>query len=143
MNPPNAPAGASDQKTLLTTALLRFNPAVRRGTRYAQRVVLHAAGRARLVVTPGQTAILTDLFAEPRTVPEVLVRLLAKRDAESSVQPTCPPLGEYYELVLQAHAAGVLVAGDAPEETPAAPQRPLRLPVGFALVLSPDISHLN
>ena len=135
MNPPNAPAGASDQKTLLTTALLRFNPAVRRGTRYPQRVVLHAAGRARLVVTPGQTAILTDLFAEPRTVPEVLVRLLAQRDAESSVQPTCPPLGEYYELVLQAHAAGVLVAGDAPEETPAAPQRPLRLPVGVALVL--------
>jgi cAMP-dependent protein kinase regulator len=105
------------QATLLSSVPLHLDDSIRRSTRQAGRVILRtAAGRRRLVLTPAQNAILQDLFSTPRTVPEALARLLARRDGEGA-EAECPPLGEYYELVLQAHAAGVLRI----EEEPAAP----------------------
>lgn len=80
-----------------------------------------------MVLTPRQSAILTEGFAQSITVPEVLVRLLTDN--------RCPPLNEYYELVLQAYAAGVLL--DEGKVPPPSPARRwwLRLPTQVSLIL--------
>jgi CRP-like cAMP-binding protein len=49
----------------------------------------------------------------------VLVRTIA--------EGRCPPLREFYELVVQAHAAGVLLTGPPPTEPPCAVRWPVRL----------------
>lgn len=98
------------QKDLLTSTRFSIAPAVRRSADRQGCVFLRAAGRTQtLVLTSAQANILTEGFAQEITVPEVIVRLLSEN--------RCPPLTEFYELVLQAHAAGVLL----PEGVVAAP----------------------
>jgi CRP-like cAMP-binding protein len=102
------------QSELLTAIRLQLNPAVRRKTLAAKRVVMRsAAGDRRLVLTQAQAAILTDFFSTPSTVPTALATLLGKSDSPPWTEYGCPPLGEFYELILQAHTAGVLVAEGA------------------------------
>ncbi len=106
-----------------STARLVLSATVRKGAAKSERVLLRsAAGRRRIALTPAQAAILTECFTGPGTAPEGLAVLLAEH--------RCPPLDEYYELVLQAHAAGVLVEeGSAEKAAVAGPCRwPLRLP---------------
>ncbi len=94
------------QTDLLTSVRLRIDPAARRGVYRPGLVVMRADGRTQqLVLTPAQASILQRGFEEPATVPEVLVRLLGDHQ--------CPPLQEFYELVLQACAAGVLLEAEA------------------------------
>jgi CRP-like cAMP-binding protein len=113
------------QTELLSSVRLRLSESVRRSSRQKDCMLLRsAAGRRRLVLTPAQAKILTDFFAQPVTVPEVLAQLIGQR--------CCPPLGEYYELVLQAHAAGVLVAEFEPEEYSLATRWRLRVPLRVA-----------
>jgi CRP-like cAMP-binding protein len=64
------------------------------------RVVKNVSAKTYLLVTKTQWRIL-ELFAQPRTVPSVLSQSLDER--------TCLPLGEFYELVLKAIRANVLV----------------------------------
>jgi CRP-like cAMP-binding protein len=117
------------QTDLLTTARLRIDPSVRRSVSRQGCVLLRTAGGTqRLVLTSAQSAIIQQGFVEPVTVPEVLVKLLSDNQ--------CPPLSEFYELVLQAHAAGVLMEeGSAPVPT-LARRWWLRLPARVALFLA-------
>jgi CRP-like cAMP-binding protein len=113
------------QAELLSTARLRFNDAARRSMAQPNRVLLRSAGSLqRLVLTPAQAGILSSHFAQPATVPEILVKLLGTHG--------CPPLNEYYELVLQAQAAGVLVTENEPAEKSLTRRWRGRLPVRVA-----------
>lgn len=113
------------QAELLSTARLRLNHNVRRSSAQANRVLMRSAGGTqRLVLTPAQAGILSDHFSQPVTVPETLVRLLGEH--------RCPPLNEYYELVLQAQAAGVLITENEPAEKSLPRPWPVRLPVVVA-----------
>ena len=88
-------------------------------------MVLRAVGgERRLVVTPAQADLLTEGFAGYKTVPEVLVWAIAAN--------RCPPLREFYELVVQAHAAGILVAESEPTGARTTFNWPVRLPARFA-----------
>ena len=83
-------------------------------------LVKNAAERRYLALTPFEWHVLT-CFSEPRTVPQVLEKIIDER--------LCPALGEFYELVLKAVRARVLVApGRVAERVPAA---------NWALALSP------
>jgi len=64
------------------------------------QVVKNASAKTYLKVTKAQWRML-EMFAEPRTVPAVLAMSLDAR--------VCLPLGEFYELVLKATAARILV----------------------------------
>ena len=129
------------QTELLTNARLAMSGTVRRGAAKSDRVLLRsAAGLRRISLTPAQAAILSDCFSTAATVPEGLARLLGEH--------RCPPLDEYYELVLQAHAAGVLLA-EGEEDAPTLALRwPLRLPhrasgsAGAALLLAGVVALL-
>lgn len=117
------------QTELLSSVKLRIDPAVRRGTGRQSCVLLRAAGGTQqLVLTPAQATILTSGFDRPATVPEVLVGLLAEN--------RCPPLNEYYELILQAHAAGVLQTDTAVFPPSQARQWRVRLSPRLALILA-------
>lgn len=120
------------QTDLLTSARLRLDPGVRRSTYRNHGVIMRAAGGdQQLVLTAAQSAILVQGFTTPTTVPAVMVKLLEGN--------RCPPLQEYYELVLQAHAAGVLLPEDA-TPTPTRTRRWwLRLPPRGALFLARPI----
>ena len=111
------------QNETLSSARLRLNQCIRRSSAYPQRVILRPAeGYRRLVLNTTQARILFEHFDKPRTVPEVLVRLLGLE--------ICPPLIELYELVLQAQASGVLVdANKEPEQSPAELYWPIKLKV--------------
>ncbi len=117
------------QTDLLTSARLRIDPSVRCNMVRQGCMLLCTAGSGRLLVlTPQQSAILQDGFTQPVTVPEVLVRLLTDN--------RCPPLSEFYELVLQAHAAGVLLEEDVFPPPTLVRRWWLRLPPRVALVLA-------
>jgi CRP-like cAMP-binding protein len=120
------------QTDLLTNARLRIAPSIRRSSNRKGITLLRTAGGTRhLVLTPVQASILVDGFAQSVTVPEVLVRLLSEN--------RCPPLNEYYELVLQANAAGVLVTEDEVTAPTLARRWWLRLPPRIALFLARPI----
>src|SRR5689334_6921508 len=53
-----------------------------------------------LAVTPKQWKLL-QLFREPSTVPRMLEQIIDQR--------LCPPLGEFYELILKAVRAKILI----------------------------------
>lgn len=114
-------APETSQRHLLSAASLRITGRLRRAQPERGAVILRAAGGTRrLVVSPAQAELLTQGFSPARTVPEVLVRAIAEQ--------RCPPLREFYELVVQAHAAGILLTETSVEPTP----RPLRWPVRFS-----------
>ena len=95
-----------DEQLVLTAQTLRLNPHVMRadisGTAF---VVKNAANRKYLTVTPEQWNLLRN-FANPATVPDVLRAVILNR--------TCLPLREYYELVLKALRAGILLVDKQP-----------------------------
>ncbi len=116
------------QEELLSSARLRLNGPVRCDAPERGWAVMRSAGGfRRLVVTPAQAALLVDGFTAEQTVPEVLARMIGEN--------RCPPLRDFYELVLQAHAAGVLVSvPPAPAASPAVRWRfRLPLPAGRAI----------
>ena len=120
-----AAAAITPQIHLLSSAKLRMTETLSRGQPEPNVVVLRPAGDdRRLVVTPAQADILTADFSDYKTVPEVLARSIAEN--------RCPPLREFYELVVQAHAAGLLRTEPAPEEKPRVIHWPVRCSVRLA-----------
>lgn len=93
---------------LLTTDQLVLSADLRTITARPDRMVVkYQPGRSYLVCTPAQWRRLQDFAAPGRKVPDLLLELIP--------EGRCPPLREYYELVLRAHQAGILqVAGRAP-----------------------------
>ncbi|MCX6953435.1 MAG: cyclic nucleotide-binding domain-containing protein [Verrucomicrobia bacterium] len=111
----------SPQVALLSSAKLRISRQLSRVQPEADAVILRAAGGPRrLVVSPVHADLLTEGFSGYTTVPDVLVRAIADH--------RCPPLREFYELVVQAHAAGILQTEPEVNGAPAAVRWPLRLP---------------
>lgn len=92
-----------EQNLLLTAERLRLGGDLQRGwTSRGVFVIKNTPAQTYLAVSEEQARVL-DAFGEGATVPEVLARLLSER--------RCPPLREFYELVVKAHEAGVLRAG--------------------------------
>jgi CRP-like cAMP-binding protein len=118
-----------NQSELLTSERLKLSETVRMGINRSDRSLIRgASGAERLVLTPAQAAVLIEGFSRPSTAPEVLVSLLQGN--------TCPPLDEFYELVLQAHSAGVLSLESRPDPVPKATKWPYRLPFGAAGIVA-------
>ena len=92
-----------EQNLLLTTEQLKLSTELQRG--WCSRgcfVIKNVPAQAYMAVSREQAVVL-EVFGEGSTVPDVFARLLRER--------RCPPLREFYELVLKAVRAGVLVSG--------------------------------
>jgi len=116
------PAMNSEELSLLLNqATLALNPAVRTAKYSHDRLVVknEAAGRT-IVVTPAQWELLQQ-FQPPRTAAATLIALV-------SVQ-RCPVLSQFYELVVQAAQAGILLSDRQPPPPDVAASRwPLKFP---------------
>jgi CRP-like cAMP-binding protein len=94
-----------NEREILGTAQLRLDENCRWSTPEADVLVVRApAGSRRLVLRKKEAKLLSERFAKPTTVPAALTALLAEGHA--------PPLRSFYELVVAARAAGVLVSDD-------------------------------
>jgi CRP-like cAMP-binding protein len=86
---------------ILTAQTWKLSDALQCGRKYGGvLVVKNTRAHTYLLVTPKQWQLL-QIFATPSTVPKVLERIIEER--------LCPALGEFYELILKAVRAGVLV----------------------------------
>ncbi len=74
-----------------------------------------AASQTYLVVNELQARVLSE-FAKAKTVPQVLENCICERK--------CPALREFYDLILKAHAAGILRSEELCTGGPAALERP-------------------
>ncbi|MDX2186483.1 MAG: cyclic nucleotide-binding domain-containing protein [Opitutaceae bacterium] len=101
-----------DEQLILTGAMLRLNPALQRAVPAKGTAVLKGRhpGATYLTVSDSQWDVLRN-FLNPITVPDVLRVLILRRAAI--------PLREFYELILKAHRAGVLITSPSlPDEEP-------------------------
>ena len=73
------------------------------------------ASQTYLVVSELQARVLAE-FAKPKTVPQVLENCICERK--------CPALREFYDLILKAHAAGILRSEELCTGGPATLERP-------------------
>src|ERR1035437_11187439 len=91
-----------DQNLLLAAQKIALAPSLQHSeSTNGLRVVKNAATKTYLTVTQPQWRIL-EMFAVTRSVPMVLAQTLDER--------ACLPLGEFYELVLKAVRARILLA---------------------------------
>ena len=114
MDPAPAAASEIDQVTLLTATKLRLAEKLRTVELRVDRVfVKYQPGRRYLVCTQTQWQLLQG-FACQRTVPDLLIEIIP--------EGRCPPLREFYELIVKANHHGILQAdgqGLPPPEPPA------------------------
>ncbi|HZL46144.1 MAG TPA: cyclic nucleotide-binding domain-containing protein [Opitutaceae bacterium] len=135
------PVAASDiaQVTLLTAARLRLAEELRTVELRADRVVVkYQPGRRYLVCTQPQWQLLEG-FVRKRTVPDLLLEIIP--------EGRCPPLREFYELIVKAVHHGILQADGQrrpPPEPPAAwpfslhgvgPRWSAVMSIGFGLLM--------
>jgi CRP-like cAMP-binding protein len=91
-----------DNDLLLTCEALRLSSSLSRGQTVGEAFTLKCEHtQSYLTVNADQATVLNE-FAQSQTVPEVLEVCLRNR--------TCIPLREYYELVLKAYRAGLLLS---------------------------------
>jgi hypothetical protein len=116
-----------DENFLLTLESLSLNREISRGV--SARGVFAIKNRdpgSYLVVNDAQLATL-EAFRQPQTVPQMLGRAIHRR--------TCLELSEFYELIVKAHHAGVLVS-DSTLRTPPPPpavRKAMRFPTPLAI----------
>jgi CRP-like cAMP-binding protein len=114
--PPTFRVAEASQDTLLTVIELHLAEHCR-AVELSPEVVVVKLDHARryLTLSPAQWQALKTFGASPgRSVPQVLFKLIMDRG--------CIPLREFYEIVLKAHAAGILQTNEAtppPTVTPA------------------------
>src|SRR6188768_2947871 len=117
-----------DQHTnlLLSAEVLRREAGLIRGQAVGNTFALkRVASQTYLTVDKLQARVLGE-FAEPKNVPEALENSIRNRK--------CPPLGEFYDLILKAHRAGLLRSEELCTEAPATIEHP---PVRWFLSLPP------
>src|SRR5882762_2138472 len=115
-----------DTNLLLTAEVLRLEPGLVRGQKVKETFALkRVASQTYLVVNALQAGVLEE-FAAGKNVPDALERCIRSR--------ACPPLREFYDLILKAHRAGVLRSEELCAEGPAAV---LRTPVRWFVSLPP------
>jgi CRP-like cAMP-binding protein len=95
-------------------------------------VLKNVSERTYLTVTPKQWKLLA-LFRESNTVPHMLEKIIELRQ--------CPPLGEYYELILKAVRARILIDAEQsavfiPASSWAVALRPKKLRYGLWVLLA-------
>jgi CRP-like cAMP-binding protein len=124
---PSGPTSAPhlELAVLLSTATLRLAPDVAaQRARHHLQVLKDPAGRRYLFVEAEHWPLLQQ-FAAGSTVPNVLCELIAEN--------RCPPLREFYELVVAAYQQGILRADGEPAPVPPAPVKWwVRLPAPMA-----------
>lgn len=92
-----------DQNLLLSAERLTLNPDLQRGcVHHDTFVIKNVPAQTYLRVSKDQATVL-QAFATGSTVPEAFAALLKDR--------LCLPVREFYELVVKAHHAGILCAG--------------------------------
>jgi len=120
MDPAPVAVADIDQVTLLTVTKLRLAEDLRTAEPRADRVMVkYQPGRRYLVCTPAQWQLLQD-FDRGKTVPDLLLVIIP--------EGRCPPLREFYELIVKAWHNGILQAAGQrlpPPEPPAAWPLPL------------------
>lgn len=99
--PPPGSGAALDQATLLASVSFRLSASCKIANYCAGHVVVkHVPGRAYLHLSAPQWAALRGFGDSGLTVPQVLFKLISDR--------CCPPLREFYEVVVKALGAGIL-----------------------------------
>jgi hypothetical protein len=113
MEPARAGAQDIDQVSLLTATKLRLADELRAIEVRADRVVVkYQPGRRYLVCTTAQWQLLHG-FDNAKTVPDLLIEIIP--------EGRCPPLREFYELIVKGHHRAILqTPGQSlpPEEPP-------------------------
>ena len=98
---------------ILTAQTWKLSDALECGQKHGGVLtVKNVTGHTYLLITSKQWQVLQK-FRQPGTVPKVLEEIIEAR--------LCPALGEYYELVLKAVRAGVLVEAAAAADDEAVP----------------------
>src|SRR6478736_291427 len=119
-----------DQHTnlLLSAEVLRREDGLVRGQSVGNTFAFkRIASQTYLTVDKLQARVLAE-FAQPKNVPEALESCIRNRK--------CPSLGEFYDLVLKAHRAGLLRSEELCTEAPAAIEHP---PVRWFISLRPRV----
>jgi hypothetical protein len=112
---PEPPPPPADLAPLLNHAELRLSPDLKTVVLSAERVaVKYVPGRRYLVLTPKQWGMLQE-FGAGRTVTQVLCAAIAAQ--------RCPSLREFYELVVKAVRAGILLTAVVPVPAAVAPAK--------------------
>jgi CRP-like cAMP-binding protein len=112
---PEPPPPPADLAPLLNHAELRLSPDLKTVVLSAERVaVKYVPGRRYLVLTPKQWGMLQE-FGAGRTVTQVLCAAIAAQ--------RCPSLREFYELVVKAVRAGILLTAVVPEPAAVSPAK--------------------
>lgn len=106
-----------DQDTLLSISSLRLNPEIRIQSIRADRLVIKNLRAATYLVIDREQKRILERFSEATSVPRVLFTQIGER--------RCPPLRDYYELILKAVRAGILLCPgvQVPDPEPAAEWR--------------------
>ncbi|MSU46254.1 MAG: hypothetical protein EXS42_03800 [Lacunisphaera sp.] len=105
-SPSPEPPVTGEIATLLNQAVQRLSPEVLTAKLHTDRLVVkYPAGRRYLVLTPKQGEMLQE-FGAGRTVTAVLCAAISAQ--------RCPPLREFYELVVKAVRAGILQTDTQP-----------------------------
>lgn len=119
-----------DENLLLTLEVLKYSPEVRTGVSDRGVQALKNASTGTYLCVNDAQRVTLETFRTPQTVPQMLGRAILSR--------TCLELGEFYELILKAHRAGILINDSKPTFSPA--PRPSsrwpRLPWQVAWVLA-------
>src|SRR5688572_32986794 len=85
---------------LLSAEVLRRENGIIRGQSVGNSVAFkRIRSQTYLIVDKLQAGVLAE-FAQPKNVPEALENCISTRK--------CPSLGEFYDLILKAHRAGML-----------------------------------
>lgn len=107
-----------DQHTnlLLSAEVLRREEGLIRGQTVGNAVAFkRISSQTYLIVDRLQAGVLAE-FAKPKNVPEALENCIGSR--------RCPSLGEFYDLILKAHRAGMLRSEELCTDGPAAIEHP-------------------
>jgi CRP-like cAMP-binding protein len=116
---------------LLTAENLQRDPDLLRGQNVRGTFALkRVASQTYLVVNELQARVLSE-FAQAKSVPQVLERCICERK--------CPALREFYDLILKAHAAGILRSEELCSGGPATIEKP---PVRWFVSIKPSVPTL-
>ncbi len=113
-----------ESKLLLTAERLRLNPRIAKGKMEGDRITIKALDDRRYLTVDELQWDVVRLFAEPRTVPDVVLQLIRERKS--------PPLRDFFELILKAHQAGILQRAASHGILQPAVSWKLKLPPAFA-----------
>ena len=113
---------------LLSAEVLRREDGLIRGQTVGTAFALkRVASQTYLIVDKLQAGVLAE-FVKPKNVPEALENCIRSRK--------CPSLGDFYDLVLKAHRAGLLRSEELCKDAPVTIEHP---PIHWRISLLPRL----